>query len=452
MKISNDDMAAMATDQIVNLHNLLWADIMAKKNKPFVPLKKVKDRLNMEQRLYNLLADLDVKAVGPFLKSVRGMSPELIANILGEEVSPVKTSSKGKKKVDRTDAQVMEDDRRLAKAMRDTPTYDTAAPTKAGTVKAGKVVRVVPTEKTKQTIKTLSTGGGAAVKMTPERKSGVVPAPPPKAAPTPPALVPTKADEVIFSQLGFSPGDCVVHKDYGTCRYRGTTKADGVPVLLLEFARKEILYLPFNKVSVLDRCKNRRKSITLSRLAKNAKQITTAAQVDKFKTSTNSNGLSPKAGVILKALRETVDKDGEGDEAYTDSTTISKEVGTSTTVVCNALIQLERLGLVKLEDESPDDKHQFMYIYVLPPAYSYAIPEVAVKLPGENRGPRSPLTSKLIFRKTKDNPRREGTWGHKSFALIKDGMTYEAYKAAGGRNNDLMWDVEHGHLELRDKK
>lgn len=49
----------------------------------------------------------------------------------------------------------------------------------------------------------------------------------------------------------------------------------------------------------------------------------------------------------------------------------------------------------------------------------------------------------------KTNPRREGTHGYKSWEAIKDGMTYEAFIEAGGRNRDLMHDVNQGRLELK---
>lgn len=46
------------------------------------------------------------------------------------------------------------------------------------------------------------------------------------------------------------------------------------------------------------------------------------------------------------------------------------------------------------------------------------------------------------------NPRREGTWGHESFAKIKTGMTVAKFVAAGGRRKDLQWDVKHGYLKV----
>lgn len=69
--------------------------------------------------------------------------------------------------------------------------------------------------------------------------------------------------------------------------------------------------------------------------------------------------------------------------------------------------------------------------------------------PAENRGRNSSYASKKIYKKTEENPRRENTHGHKSFSVIKNGMTFEDYIAAGGRANDLRWDLERGHLELK---
>lgn len=64
-------------------------------------------------------------------------------------------------------------------------------------------------------------------------------------------------------------------------------------------------------------------------------------------------------------------------------------------------------------------------------------------------GPRSQHTGQKIYKLVDKNPRRVGTHGYKSFELIKDGMTYEAYRLAGGRTNDLAWDIDHGYVEMR---
>jgi hypothetical protein len=53
-----------------------------------------------------------------------------------------------------------------------------------------------------------------------------------------------------------------------------------------------------------------------------------------------------------------------------------------------------------------------------------------------------------ITKLVKDNPRREGTHGHKSFSLITNGMTYEKFIEAGGRRVDLDYDVKKGNLKI----
>jgi hypothetical protein len=47
------------------------------------------------------------------------------------------------------------------------------------------------------------------------------------------------------------------------------------------------------------------------------------------------------------------------------------------------------------------------------------------------------------------NPRREGTHGYDSFALIKNGMTVAQFLAKGGRLRDLHWDLSHNYVELK---
>lgn len=67
------------------------------------------------------------------------------------------------------------------------------------------------------------------------------------------------------------------------------------------------------------------------------------------------------------------------------------------------------------------------------------------------RGRKSAYAGKSVFIKTegKANPRREGTNGHRSFSIIKDGMTYEDFILKGGRSIDLAWDLAKGHLEVK---
>lgn len=64
--------------------------------------------------------------------------------------------------------------------------------------------------------------------------------------------------------------------------------------------------------------------------------------------------------------------------------------------------------------------------------------------------PRRPsqFSGRKITKLVKDNPRQKGTHGFRSFALIKNGMTYEQYLAAGGRRNDLAWDLGHRYVKV----
>jgi len=65
------------------------------------------------------------------------------------------------------------------------------------------------------------------------------------------------------------------------------------------------------------------------------------------------------------------------------------------------------------------------------------------------QGKKSQYAGKKIYKKVKDNPRREGTHGHRSWELIKNGMTYEEYISAGGRNNDFTWDLARDRIEVK---
>lgn len=67
----------------------------------------------------------------------------------------------------------------------------------------------------------------------------------------------------------------------------------------------------------------------------------------------------------------------------------------------------------------------------------------------ETRGRKSQYINKRIYKAVKDNPRRKGTPGHKSFSIIRNGMTYDQYKRAGGRPQDLQWDVNHGYVKVK---
>ena len=69
-----------------------------------------------------------------------------------------------------------------------------------------------------------------------------------------------------------------------------------------------------------------------------------------------------------------------------------------------------------------------------------------IKLPGPGRS--SKFLSKTIHKNIQNNPRRHGTYGYRSWEIIEDGMFYEAYYAAGGRQRDLKWDLDKGWVRV----
>lgn len=76
--------------------------------------------------------------------------------------------------------------------------------------------------------------------------------------------------------------------------------------------------------------------------------------------------------------------------------------------------------------------------------------EKAPKAAGEGkRGRVSAFAGKKIYKLVSKNPRREGTAGFASFALITNGMKYESYIEKGGRSGDLAFDVAHKYVEVK---
>lgn len=67
---------------------------------------------------------------------------------------------------------------------------------------------------------------------------------------------------------------------------------------------------------------------------------------------------------------------------------------------------------------------------------------------GTRLGRRPTHITKVIEVLVQGNPRRKGTAGFKSFELYKPKMTVGEYFVAGGRSNDLAWDIKHGFVKL----
>ncbi len=66
------------------------------------------------------------------------------------------------------------------------------------------------------------------------------------------------------------------------------------------------------------------------------------------------------------------------------------------------------------------------------------------------RGRVSAHAGKRIVIEVRENPRREGTHGHRSFQPLLDALpeqfTCEQYCEAGGRPKDLKWDLSKGYV------
>jgi hypothetical protein len=60
----------------------------------------------------------------------------------------------------------------------------------------------------------------------------------------------------------------------------------------------------------------------------------------------------------------------------------------------------------------------------------------------------SPLAGKKLMKVSKQNPRRVGTEGYKSWEKYNSGVTYEKAVEAGARPVDIRWDIEHGFLKV----
>jgi hypothetical protein len=68
------------------------------------------------------------------------------------------------------------------------------------------------------------------------------------------------------------------------------------------------------------------------------------------------------------------------------------------------------------------------------------------------RGRKTVFEGHIIKSTKAENPRREGTNGHKSMAIIlafgDKGVSYADFIAAGGRRVDLAWDLDKGNVTV----
>jgi hypothetical protein len=86
----------------------------------------------------------------------------------------------------------------------------------------------------------------------------------------------------------------------------------------------------------------------------------------------------------------------------------------------------------------------------------------ASELVGKKNNPANPskrngkFSGLLIVGTLDANPRKRDTFGYRSFALIlgagKSGISYEDFRAKGGRDNDLTYDLDRSRVVLKDSK
>jgi hypothetical protein len=84
-----------------------------------------------------------------------------------------------------------------------------------------------------------------------------------------------------------------------------------------------------------------------------------------------------------------------------------------------------------------------------PPAKAPPLPKgkpSKIKVPG----PKGKFSGKIIKVIAKESPYTKGSSREKSYALIKDGMTYEDFQVKVGKTNDLRYGLEKGHYQLVD--
>lgn len=155
--------------------------------------------------------------------------------------------------------------------------------------------------------------------------------------------------------------------------------------------------------------------------------------------------LAKLEATTLGHIRDLVKQSGVEAEAHTDD--LAKALEINLDLAANYCARLKEKGYITMEDDSAKEGEK-LFIVKLTDLGRTTHATTTGRVPSDQPGPRSKFTGKRIIKLVKENPRRAGTHGHKSFELIEDGMTYEKYKEKGGRNNDLQWDIDHEYVKL----
>lgn len=70
------------------------------------------------------------------------------------------------------------------------------------------------------------------------------------------------------------------------------------------------------------------------------------------------------------------------------------------------------------------------------------------KAKGNGAGRTSKFAGRKIVKLVNENPRRAGTHGHKTFTLYGGGKTYDQVISAGGRRQDVAFDLSKKYIKL----
>lgn len=163
------------------------------------------------------------------------------------------------------------------------------------------------------------------------------------------------------------------------------------------------------------------------------------------------------------ALAEANIPDGEGDNfVIVENEAGMSKLDTATLIRMYNAVRPER-PVTRFADRATAEKRVWPVLEYLadtnPKKESITMPakkakksatKKVAKSNGESkRGRTSKYSGKVINKLVDKNPRKEGTSGHKSWSLIRNGMPYDAYIAAGGVRRDLEWDLAHKWVELK---
>jgi hypothetical protein len=105
-------------------------------------------------------------------------------------------------------------------------------------------------------------------------------------------------------------------------------------------------------------------------------------------------------------------------------------------------VELQRVAM----EVKPEKDFTFIKTGVTLP--SQPIGALMAKTPKTDKKRSRVEQSKKIKKLVQENPRREGTHGFKSWEKIENGMSVALYLEAGGRMNDLLWEIKKKNVEL----